>query len=193
MLIDILHETIRIFTHLKEICLFLRTRYRASAIRALPVHKLRIRPEGLARRTVPALVLGLVDVALVIHLLKHLLDLLLMVSVRRPDELIIGGVHEVPDRLDLTSGLIDKFLRRLAGRFGLLLDLLAVLIGTGLEADIIALESLISRDRIGEYDFVGVADMRLARCISDCSCNIVRFLFHRDTSFSAPNERAVEY
>ena len=50
-----------------------------------------------------------------------------------------------------------------------------MLIGTGLEADIIALLSLKTRDAVCKHDLIGVADMRLTGSICDGSCNIIRF------------------
>ena len=51
-----------------------------------------------------------------------------------------------------------------------------MLIGTGLEADIIALLSLKTRDAVCKHDLIGVADMRLAGCIGNRGGNIIRFL-----------------
>ena len=51
-----------------------------------------------------------------------------------------------------------------------------MLVGTGLEADIVALLPLKTRDAVCQYDLVGVADMRLAGCIGDRGGDIIRFL-----------------
>ena len=178
MLVIVLHEAVRILAHLEEVGLLTLLLYRASAVRALAVHELGIGPEGLTWGTVPALVLGLVDVALVVHLLEHLLYLLLMIVVGGTDELVVGGVHEVPDGLDVAGSLVDESLRCHAGRSGLLLDLLAMLVGSGLELDVVALESLVSCDGVGQDDLICVSDMRLAGCIGNRSGDVVRFLFH---------------
>ena len=50
-----------------------------------------------------------------------------------------------------------------------------MLIGTGLETDIVALLSLKTRDAVCQYNLVGVANMRLAGCISDRGGDIIRF------------------
>ena len=178
MLVVVLHETVRILAHPEEVSLLTLLLYRASAVRALAVHELRIGPEGLTWGTVPALVLGLVDVALVVHLLEHLLYLLLVVVVGGTDELVVGGVHKIPDGLDVTCGLVNEGLRCHAGSGGLLLDLLAVLVGSGLELDVVALESLVSCDGVGQDDLICVSDMRLAGCIGNRRGDVVRFLFH---------------
>ena len=51
-----------------------------------------------------------------------------------------------------------------------------MLVGTGLEADIVALLPLKTRDAVCQYDLVGVADMRLAGCLGDRGGDIIRFL-----------------
>ena len=55
---------------------------------------------------------------------------------------------------------------------GDLLNLLAVLIRTGLEENIVALQSLVSCYCIGHYNLVAVADMRLARGVSNSGSNV---------------------
>ena len=75
-----LDQTVCIFAHFEEICLLLRRLYLTSAVRAFAVHQLRLRPEGLARRTVQSLVRALVNIPLIIQLFENLLYLLLMIT-----------------------------------------------------------------------------------------------------------------
>ena len=177
MRVDIFDQLIRILAHTEEIRLFLRLLYRTSAVRAVAVHQLAVCPEGLTGRAVPALVISLVDVALFVHLAEHLGDLLFVLLICCTDELIIGGVHEIPDITDHGSNLVHVCLRAHACCDCLLLDLLSVLICARHKADIIALFSLETRDRVRQYDLVGVADMRLAGCIGDRCRDIIWFLF----------------
>ena len=57
--------------------------------------------------------------------------------------------------------MINKLLRSDASLLGFQLDLLTVLIGSGLEEYIIALLSLETGNAVCENDLVGVSDMRL--------------------------------
>ena len=97
-----------------------------------------------------------------------------MVSICGADKLIIGSVHQIPDTPDLPCSLVHKLLWSNACSLCLLLDLLSVLIGTGLEEHIVSLSSLISCNTVCQHDLIGVADMRLTGSICDGSCNIIR-------------------
>ena len=100
-----------------------------------------------------------------------------MLLIGGADEFVIGGVHQIPDVTDHGSDLVHVCLRAHACCDCLLLDLLSVLICARHKADIIALFSLETRDRVRQYDLVGVADMRLAGCIGDRCRDIIWFLF----------------
>ena len=176
---DVLDEPVGVLAHTEEVGLLGSRRDDRAALRALAVHDLGLGVEGLALLTVHALVLALVDVALIVHLFEHFLDLALVILVRRADELVVGRVHKVPDALHLAGGRVDILLRRPAGRSGAVLDLLAVFVGSGLEEDVIALLALPARDRVGQDDLVGISDVRLARCVGDRRRNIVfSFISH---------------
>ena len=90
-----------------------------------------------------------------------------MHRVGRAHELIISGVHQIPDALDLSRDVIHMLLRGDACGLGLLLNLLAMLVRAGLEINVIAGQALVTRDRVGQHDLIGVADMRLCRGIGD--------------------------
>ena len=51
-----------------------------------------------------------------------------------------------------------------------------MLVGSCLEINVIALFSLVARDRVCKYDLVGISDMRFAGCIGDRSGNVLWFL-----------------
>ena len=178
MLLDVLHQAVGVLAHTEEVCFLLGVHARAAAVRAAAVLELALGPEGLARLAVLALVRALVDIALIVQLLEDLLHLLLVHRVGGADELIVSGVHQIPDRLDLARDLVDMLLRRDAGSLCLLLNLLAVLVGAGLEVDIVAGHALVARDRVGQHDLIGVADVRLRRGVCDRRRDIIRFLLH---------------
>ena len=162
MLIDILDQPVRILAHLEEICLFLRRLYLAPTVRALAIHELGLRKEGLARRTVHAFIISFINISLLIKLPKNLLHLLLMVRVRCTDKFIIGSIHQVPDPLDLSGHIVHKLLRGDPRFLRLELDLLPVLVCSCLEEYIVSLAPLVARDRVREHDLIGIADVRLA-------------------------------
>ena len=83
------------------------------------------------------------------------------------DELVIGGVHQIPDGLNLTGNLVNVLLRRDAGCLGLLLNLLTMLVRAGLEVNVVTGHAFVACDSVGQHDLVGVADVRLRRGIGD--------------------------
>ena len=101
-----------------------------------------------------------------------------MVLVRRADEAVVVCSDKIEDPLDLTGNIVNELLGSLADSRCLLLYLDTVLIGTGLEAHVKALELLVSCDTVGEDDLVGISDVRLARSVGDGRCDVVRFFFH---------------
>jgi hypothetical protein len=90
-----------------------------------------------------------------------------MVCVSRADKVIVGRVHQIPDALYLACYVVYILFWRNACFFCLLLDLLAMLVCSGLEINVVALQSLITRDRISEHDLIRISDMRLAGCVSN--------------------------
>ena len=176
MLVDISNQAICVLAHLEEVCLFLCRLYLASTVRALAVYKLRRSPERLTRSTVHALVVALVNITLIIELLKNLLYLLLVILIRCADKFVIGGVHQIPDCLDLSCHLVYELLWRNAFCFRFQLDFLTVLVRTGLEPYIVALSPLITGNAVRQHNLVGIADMRLTGCVGDGSCDIIWFL-----------------
>ena len=162
MCIDVLDQAVSIFAHAEEVGFLGGRGDFAAALRTLAVHKLRFRVEGLALLAVHTLVLTLVDVALVIHFLEHLLDLFLMIFVRRADELVVGRIHQIPDPADFTGSLVDEFLRCKTRIVRAGLDFLAMLVCSCLEENIIALLPLESCDRVSKYNLICISDMRLA-------------------------------
>ena len=101
-----------------------------------------------------------------------------MVSVRGTDKFVIGRIHQIPDRLNLSGNSIYKFFWRNPCLFCLQLDLLPMLVRAGLEEYIVPLASLISGDRIRKHDLIRVPNVRLPRCISNGCRNIVLLFIH---------------
>ncbi len=162
MRLDILHQLVRVIAHLEEVGFLLCAADRRAAVGALAVHDLRLGEEGLAGRAVPALIMPLVNIALVIELLENVLHRADMVVVRRADKLVIACAHKVPDAADLRRHLVHIVFGRNARLFCIVFNLLSVLVRAGQEEHIIADLPLKTRQRIGHDDLVGVAEMRLA-------------------------------
>ena len=117
--------------------------------------------------------------ALIVELFEDLLDLALMIRVGRADKAVVGCSHQVPETLDLGCDFVDKFLGALARAGCPGLDLLTVLVGACHETDVKTVCPLIACNAVRQNDLVAVADMRLAGCIGDCSCDIVfSFILH---------------
>ena len=173
MSIDMLDQTISIFAHFKEVSFLFSRCTGTSAVGAFAVYQLRLRKERLAGSTVHTLIVTFVDIALIVELFENLLYLFLMILVCGTDKLIIGSVHQIPDGLDLSGHIVYIFLRCDAGFLRFQLDLLSMLVGTGLEKHIIALLSFKTGDGICQNYLVGVADMRLAGRIGDRRCHII--------------------
>ena len=167
VLLDVLHQAVGVLAHAEEVCLLLSVYARAAAVRAAAVLELALGPEGLTRLAVFALVRTLVNIALIIQLFEDLLHLFLVHRVGGADELVIGGVHQIPDGLNLTGNLVNVLLRRDAGCLGLLLNLLTMLVRAGLEINVVTGHALVACDSVGQHDLVGVADVRLRRGIGD--------------------------
>ena len=157
-------NTVGIFAQTEEVGFLLGVHNGAAAVGAAAVLQLALRPEGLAGSAVLALIGALVDVALVIHPLEDPLDGLHMVIVRGADETVVGDVHQLPQIPDAPGAFHDavhELLGSDAGLVGLLLDLLAVLVGTGEEHDVLALQPVIPGQGVGGHGAVGVTDVQL--------------------------------
>ena len=179
--VDIVDQAVRVFAHLKEIRFLRHGLDRPSADGAVALlRQLALGIESLALLTVKSVEAALIDIPLIVETLEDLLDLRLVISIRRADEAVIARAEQIAEPLDLRRGLIHELLGcGAAGLDGADLDLLPVLIRARQKMDIIAVRPLVSRDGIRQHDLVIVADMRLARSIGDRRCQIVfSLVFH---------------
>ena len=163
MCVDVLDQTIGVFLHSEEVGIFLGLVHFAAADGAVfAVDDLGSRIESFTLSAVHSLVIAQVDVALVVQFLEDLLNLTLMVFIRRADKAVVGRVYQVPQSLDLSGHAVDEFLGSLARYRGSGLDLLAVLVTSRLEVDVVAVRSLVSGDTVRQDDLIGISDVRLA-------------------------------
>ena len=169
----------------EEVRLLLRVHHLPAAVGALAVLELALRPEGLAGLAVLALVGPLVDIALVVHLLENPLDGLHMVAVGGADEAVVGDVHQLPQVQHAAGGghnVVHELLGGDPRLPGLVLNLLAVLVGAGEEHHVIAAQPLVPCHGVGGHGAVGVADVQPAGGIVDGGSDIKALVFHGKTS-----------
>ena len=184
---QVLHP-VSIFGQAEEIGFLLRILHLAAAVGAFAVLQLTLRPEGLAGLAVLALVDALVDVAVVVHLLKNSLDSRHMVVVGGADEAVVGNVHQLPQiqHAPLTGDdVVHELLGGHACGLGLVLDLLAMLVGSGEEHDVVALKPLEARHGVRRHGAVGVADVELGGRVIDGGGNVIitsAFFAHKESS-----------
>ena len=172
MRLDVVDQPVLILREAEEVAFLARLFHRASAVRTAAVLELKLRPEGLAGRTVPALVFALVDVALIVELLENLLYGLHVALVGRADEVVVLDVHQLPELLDAVHDMIDVRLRRHAGIARLALDLLPMLIRAGQEKHVVAGLLLEAGHGVRRGRAVAVADMQVVAGVVDWRCDV---------------------
>ena len=126
-----------------------------------------------APRAVPALVEPLVDVAVVVDALQHLLDLELVGLVGGADEEVVGDVQPGQQRLEALGVHVRERLRLDPQGVSGVGDRFAVLVGPGQEEDVLAALAHVSRQHVGGDRLVGVAEVRLAVYVVDCGGDVI--------------------
>ena len=108
-----------------------------------------------------------------------------MAGVGGADEAVVLHVHQLPQIQHAAGGgddAVHKLLGGDPGLPGLVLDLLAVLVGAGEEHHLAALEPLVAGHGVGGHGAVGVADVQPAGGIVDGGSDIKALVFHGKTS-----------
>ena len=162
-----LQQAVGVLAGLEEVGFLVGVVHLAAAVGALAVHQLAVGPEALAGLAVVADVLALVDVALLVELGEDLLAGLHVVVVGGADEAVVADVQQLPQILDGGHDLVHILLGGHAGVGGLVLDLLAVLVGAGQEHDVIALHALEAGQCVAGHGGVAVADVQLVAGVVD--------------------------
>ena len=175
MLIDMINQAVCVLTHTEEICLFLRRLNFTATVWTFAVNQLGFRKKRFTRSTVKSLIIAFINIPLIIQLFENFLYLGLMILIRCTNKLIIGSVHQIPDRLDLPRGMIYEFLWCYACCLGLFLYLLTVLICSCLEKYIIPFGSLKPGNRIRKHCLIRITNVRFSRRIGNGSGNIIWF------------------
>ena len=99
-----------------------------------------------------------------------------MIVIGCPDELVIGYVKMIADVFDLAGNVVNICFRFDSFCFRFLLNLLTVLIGSGLEENFVTLLALKARDAVRENNLIGIADMRNTRRICNRGSDVIGFL-----------------
>jgi hypothetical protein len=133
---------------------------------------------------VPAGVLGEVDVPVGFHPLPERLGRLVVVRVRGADEAAQGDAEVIAHLAECCRVAVGEFLDRDAFLFRRLLHLQAVLVRAGHEEDVVAVQALEARHRIGGDHLVGVADVRHAVGVADGRGDVERGFFGSGHSFN---------
>ena len=145
MIFNILDQTIRILTHLEEICFFLHFLQFTTTDRTFTIFcDLRLCIECFTFLTIQTIIMTLINITLVIELLKDLLHLLFMIWICCSHEFIIRNIHNIKLVLDFLRYFINKCLRRNTSLCSLFFNFLAMFIRTSLETNIIAYLSFIA-------------------------------------------------
>ena len=109
---------------------------------------------------------------------KDFLHTLDMIVIGGTDKAVIADVHGLPQVLDGSNNGIHVFLRRYTLGGGLILDLLAVLVGARQEHDVIALHPLVACQCITGHGGIAVANVQLIAGVIDGCCDVKLFVFH---------------
>ena len=189
VLADVFDEPVGIFGKPEEIALLPGEFHRPAAVGALAVLELGLGPEALAGGAIPALVLALIDVALVIELLEDVLHHLGMALLGGADEVVVLDVHQLPQGGGVLGDLVHIGLGGDAGLLGLALDLQAMLVQTGEEIHVVAHELFEAGQGVRGRGAIGMADMQVVAGIVDGRCDIKGGLFHGHLPFHLPVDR----
>ena len=173
MLLDVLHQAILIFAHFEEVGFLFSLLNFAATVGALAVHQLALGEEGFTGYAVPTFVITFVNVALLIQLFEDLLYGLLVVGIGGSNELIVARVHQIPNVFDLAGYFVNVLLGSYAVFLSVQLDLLAVFVGTGHEEYIVALQTTIAGNGIGQNYLISIADMGLTGGVSNGRSQII--------------------
>ena len=161
VILYVLYEAGGILAHLEEVALLLDLLDGHAAVRAAAVLQLALQPEALAGGAIPALVGGLVNIALLVQLAEYLLHGLYVVIVGGADEAVVGYAHELPEILEGSYYLVHVLLGGNALGLCLALYLLAVLVASGEEVYVVARHALVAGDGVCGDGGIAVANVQL--------------------------------
>ena len=158
--IDMLNQTVCIVAHFKEISLLFGRLNLSAAVRALAVCQLGFCPEGFAGSTVQPLIGSLVNISFVVQLLEYFCHLFFVIFICSPDKTVIRGIHQIPNVFHSSGNLVHILLGGDSGFLRLDLNLLSMLIRSGLKIDVIPLLTFKPGNAVCQYYLIGISNMR---------------------------------
>ena len=133
---------------------------------------------GLLAYRIPAGIAVEINIAIVGHALPDRLAGLFVARLGGADEIVVRAAERRDHGAKNIRVAVGQRLRRNAFLFGRLLHLQPVLVGTGQEKHVLAVEPVKTRQRVGGDHRIGVADMRLAVRVEDRRCQVEIVLGH---------------
>ncbi len=131
IVLNVLDQPVLILAHPQEIVGLADPVHRPFAVRTGPVLKVFLHEKPLTGDTIPTVILGPVDLALLIQRLKQLLHHSLMPGLGGTDEIIVGDFELLPQVLKTNHRGIGMLLGRDSRFIRRLLNLLSMLIRAG--------------------------------------------------------------
>ena len=128
---------------------------------------------GLVPDRIPPGVAALVDVAVIGHPVPNLPAGFVVARLGGADEIVVGSVKKLSHLAEFVGIPLCQHGRLNAFGARRLLHLLPVLVRTREEEDILSVEALETRHRVGRDQFIGMADMRLAVRIGNRGRDVV--------------------
>jgi len=118
-------------THPEEVILLRDFNHGSKAVRTLSFDEILLSPESLIGNTVPSLVVVLIDLSPIVEVLKDFLNHSLMPEFRGTDEVVVGDIQTLPERLEALDHLIAVDLWGYSPLLSGFFHFLAVFIRTG--------------------------------------------------------------
>ena len=179
MLFDELQPPVLIFAHFEEIAFLLHLFNGTMAVRAAAVLvELTLQPVGFARNAVQALVVFLIDIALLINFLQRVLNYLVMALLTGADEVIVGDIQTLPEQLKVSDNSVNILNRSYALFLCLTLDFQTMLVTAGQKENVLALQTMEACQAVGNRRAISMTDMQIITRIIDWCGNIITRFSH---------------
>ncbi|EJX07158.1 hypothetical protein, membrane [gut metagenome] len=169
---DELQPPVLIFRHFEEIAFLFHFFYRTAAVGAFAINQLTLQPVGFAGNAVQALVVFLINIALLKNLLQHVLHNLVVTFFAGTDKVIVGNVQLFPKQFKISDNSVYILDRGNALFLGFALNFQTMLITAGQEKYILALQTVKTCQAVGNSGAVCVTNMQIVTGIINRCSNI---------------------
>ncbi len=175
--VDEVHQPVLVLAHPEEVVFFLEIGGGGFVVRAEAVHQVPLQIKALAAEAIEPAVLPEIDIPGLVHPPQDLGHHLHVGRVGGADVIVVADVQVVPGLPEPAADLIHElFDREISGRGGLH-DLVAVLVGAGLEAHFLPQEAMETGQGVGHHRGIGVADVGLGVDVIDGCGDVIRHVF----------------